>query len=307
MMYSIIIPVYKSQNIIAETITKTIDELKKCNVHFEIILINDGSPDNSWEVIKKLIQEYKEIKAINLIKNYGQHNAVLCGFEHAKGDYIITMDDDLQNPPSEIIHLINTIKDSDFDLVFGKFKEKKHANYRKLGSKVIGYLNEKVFDKPKDITLTNFRIIKKEVVSRVLEHKTSYPYIPGLLLMYASNIGNILVEHHDRSEGKSNYTFSKILNLVARLLLNYSSYPLRLLSTIGIAISFFSFLLGLIYLVKGFILGSEVQGWTTLVVLTSFLGGFIIILLGIIGEYLSRILEQISTSKSYHIKEIINE
>jgi glycosyltransferase involved in cell wall biosynthesis len=306
-MISIVIPVYKSSNIVSKTIEQTMNELKQYDFSYEILLVNDGSPDNSWEVIKKLALEFKEVKAINLVKNYGQHNAVLCGFEHAKGDYVITMDDDLQNPPSEIIHLINAIKDSEFDLVFGKFKEKKHASYRKIGSRVIGYLNEKVFDKPKDITLTNFRIIKKEVVKRVLEHKTSYPYIPGLLLMYASNIGNVLVEHHDRTEGKSNYTFSKIFSLVSRLLLNYSSYPLRLLSTIGIVISFFSFLLGSIYLIKGFLFGTEVQGWTTLVVLTSFLGGFIIVLLGIIGEYLSRILEQVSTNRSYHIKEVVDE
>lgn len=304
---SIVIPVYKSETIIAETVSKIFEATREHDFSIEILLVNDGSPDNSWNVIKKLAQTYEEVHAINLVKNYGQHNAVLCGFEYSTGDYVITMDDDLQNPPSEIIHLINKIRNSEYDLVFGRFKEKKHPLFRKIGSKIIGYLNEKVFNKPKNIVLTNFRIVKRDVILRVLEHKTAYPYIPGLLLMYASCVGNVLVEHHERTEGKSNYTLRKILNLVARLLLNYSSYPLRLLSSIGILISFFSFLIGSIYLIHGLLVGSSVHGWTTLVVLTSFLGGFIIALLGIIGEYLSRILEQISSGKSYYIKEIIYE
>jgi len=305
MLYSIIIPVYKSENIVTKTVQDTIRELSTLNINFEIILVNDGSPDNSWEVIKSLAESYKEVKALNLLKNYGQHNAVLCGFEFSAGEYIITMDDDLQNPPSEIIHLINKIKDSKYDLVFGKFREKKHALYRKWGSKLIGYLNFKVFNKPKGITLTNFRIIKREVIERVLQHKTGYPYIPGLLLMYSSEIANTMVEHHQRINGKSNYTIKKILGLIGRLLINYSSYPLRLLSTIGLIISGASFLIGLYYLSLGLVSGTQVQGWTTLVVLTSFLGGFIIALLGLIGEYLSRILDQLSSDRNYFVKEEI--
>ena len=303
--YSIVIPVYKSQNFVEKTITQLLSVIDKNNLNIEIILINDGSPDNSWEIIKKLANQHNSVIAINLVKNFGQHNAVLCGFEFAKGDYIITMDDDLQNPPSEILPLIDAVNKNDFDLVFGKFKKKKHATYRKFGSKLVGYLNYKVFNKPKDITLTNFRIIKREVIDRLLTYKTSYPYIPGLLLMHASSIGNIEVEHHDRFDGKSNYTFKKIVNLMSRLLINYSSYPLRLLGGIGIVISVISFLLGSIYLIKGLIYGTEVQGWTTLVVLTAFLGGFIIALLGVIGEYLTRILDQISSNRSYFVKEII--
>jgi len=306
MKISIVIPVYNSQNIVSETVEAILKEVKKNQLNIEIILVNDGSPDNSWFIIKQLAQKYKEVKSINLIKNFGQHNAVLCGFEHATGDYIITMDDDLQNPPSEIIHLVEKIqKNKELDLVFGKFREKKHANYRKFGSRLIGYLNEKVFNKPKHITLTNFRIIKKDVIKRVLGHNTAYPYIPGLLLMYATKMENVMVEHHERFDGKSNYTFKKIFSLMSNLLINYSSYPLKVLSTIGLIVSGLSFFVGLFFLISGIVGGVKVAGWTTLVVLVSFLGGFIIILLGLIGEYLSRILDQISNQKSYYIKEVI--
>lgn len=306
--FSIVIPVYNSENIITRTVEEVLSSTSKHNLNIEILLINDGSPDNSWNVIKELAKNHKELKSINLIKNFGQHNAVLCGFENATGDYVITMDDDLQNPPSEIIHLINKITENEnYDLVFGKFREKKHAGYRKLGSKLIGYLNEKIFDKPKDITLTNFRIAKKDLIDRVLQHNTAYPYIPGLLLMYSTNIANVMVEHHDRADGKSNYTFKKIFSLMSNLLINYSSYPLKVLSGIGFIVSSISFFIGLFFLILKFIGGAKVAGWTTLVVLVSFLGGFIIILLGLIGEYLSRILDQMSNNKSYYIKEMVNE
>ena len=305
MKYSIVIPVYKSEEIVSETINQLINVINKNQLKAEIILVNDGSPDNSWEVIKGLAKEYEIVRSINLVKNFGQHNAVLCGFEYAKGDFIITMDDDLQNPPSEIIPLIKKVKEDTFDLVFGKFKNKKHASHRKLGSKIISYLNYKVFDKPKEITLTNFRIIRKDVIERLLTYKTSYPYIPGMLLMFASKIGNVEVEHHERTLGKSNYNFRRIASLVSRLLINYSSYPLRLLSSIGLIISSVSFLIGLVYLLRGLLVGTNVEGWTTLVVLTAFLGGFIIALLGVIGEYLSRILDQLSSNKSYFVKEVI--
>jgi len=307
-LITIIIPVYNSEDIVFETIAQTLHEVAKNNLNIELILINDGSKDDSWSVIKKLAKDYKEVKSINLIKNYGQHTAVLCGFENAKGDYIITMDDDLQNPPSEIIHLVNKITvDAECDLVFGKFREKKHARYRKFGSMFVGYLNEKIFNKPKDITLTNFRIIKRSVIDRVLEHKTAYPYIPGLLLMYSTNIANVMVEHHNRLDGRSNYTFKKIFSLMSNLLINYSSYPLKILSFIGIIASGLSFFIGLFFLISEFISGTKVEGWTTIIVLVSFLGGFIIILLGVIGEYLSRILDQMSSNKSYYTKEIVNK
>ena len=307
MKISIVVPVYNSENIVSQTVEEIIKESEKSRLNFEIILVNDGSKDNSWSVIKNLALSHKQVKAINLIKNFGQHNAVLCGFQHATGDFVVTMDDDMQNPPSEIIKLINKIEEGDYDLVFGKFREKKHPFYRKLGSKLINYLNEKIFKKPKEITLTNFRIIRKDVIKRVLSHNTAYPYIPGLLLMYSTNIANVTVEHQERAEGKSNYTLKKIFSLMSNLLINYSSFPLKVLSTIGLIVSGISFFLGLYYLISGLIGGTQVPGWTTLVVLISFLGGFIIILLGLIGEYLSRILDQIANQKSYYIKEIIDE
>ncbi|HKR05714.1 MAG TPA: glycosyltransferase family 2 protein [Bacteroidia bacterium] len=305
MLYSIVIPVYNSEKIIEKTISKTIDFFNRNKLEFELILINDGSKDKVWQKLKTLAEQNKKIIAINFLKNYGQHTAVMCGITHGTGDYFITMDDDLQNPPEEIIKLIEKINEG-YDVVFGKFPVKHHGLARKIGSKIIGYLNSKIFNKPNHITLSNFRIFNKAVAERIKNFKTSYPYIPGLLLLHSSSIANVYTEHLPRESGKSNYSLFTIIKLVSRLLFNYSSYPLNLLASFGFIFSFFSFVAGAAYIIKSVFLGTNVQGWTTIVVLLSFLNGFIIIMLGVLGEYVARIMNQLSVGNSYHIQEIIN-
>lgn len=303
--YSIVIPVYRSEKVVGTTVDTILKLAKTEGFRVEIVLVNDGSPDNSWSVIEDLAQDHEAVIAINLLKNYGQHTAVYCGIAESKGDFIITMDDDMQNPPSELPKLIYKIHEG-YDLVFAEFAEKKHAGYRKLGTLLIGYLNKEIFGKPKELKLTNFRIFTKATAKRVLEYKTNYPYIPGLLLLNAGKMGNVMTEHHVREIGTSNYNLIRILQLVSRLLFNYSSYPLKLVSGSGIVISLLSFLAGLGYMFKALFAGVQVEGWTTLVVLLSFLCGFILIMLGVMGEYLARILNQQAVSKPYQIREIVN-
>lgn len=217
---------------------------------------------------------------------------------------MITMDDDLQNPPEELIKLINKIAEG-YDLVFGQFHQKMHAGVRKLGTRVIAHLNAQIFGKPKEIKLTNFRIFTRDTAQRLLSYKTNYPYIPGLLLLHASNMANVETEHHARLIGDSNYTLWRIIKLVSRLLFNYSSYPLKIASSVGTSISVLSFLLGLFFIFKALVIGSSVEGWTTIVVLVSFLSGFIIVMIGIIGEYLARIMNQLASDVPYQIREKI--
>lgn len=302
MKISIVIPVYKSELFVEKTVTEILTYLEKIPGMSEVILVDDGSPDNSWSVISRLAKEISNVRAIRLIKNYGQHTAVMCGVEHAKGDYIITMDDDLQNPPSEIVKLVDKIEEG-YDLVFAKFEEKKHASYRKLGTRVIDLLNKKIFNKPDNIVLTNFRIFTKTVAHRIVKYRVNEPYIPGLLLMHASKIANVLTKHAHRDSGQSNYSLGKIASLVSRLLFNYSSFPLKALSAIGAFIAIASFCWGTAAIVRQFFFGTSVQGWTTLVVLVSFLNGFVILLLGVLGEYVVRISKTISHDRPYHISE----
>lgn len=306
-LYSIVIPVYNSEKTIKSLVDRIIVFFKKNNLDFEIILINDHSNDKSWEKIKKITQEEENITAINFLKNYGQHNALFCGLKTAKGDYVITMDDDLQNPPEEIIHLINKINEG-YDSVFGKYKKRQHQDIiRLIGSKLIHSLINKIFNVPPGIAISSFRIISRNVVAGIINYKTNFPYITGLMFLFSGSTGNAEVEHCKREYGKSNYSAFRIIKHASKILLNYSSYPLIILCSVGIIISSISFLFGIFVLIKHFISGSSVPGWASLALLTSFLNGFIILMVGILSEYCSRILVELSSTQSYQIKEIIKK
>ena len=303
-LYSVVIPVFNSESVIGETVSRTRDFLTRNYYPHEIIHVNDGSRDGSWDVIKDLAQKYENVKAIDLLHNYGQHNANLCGFKHSTGDYVITMDDDLQNPPEEIAKLIGAVADGS-DLVLGEYVEKKHSFYRRLGSKFIAYINRKIFHSQKDLVLTNFRIIRRDVVDRVCSYKTRLPYIPGLVLLFSSKRKNVLVEHLPRKQGKSNYSMYRILKLVATILFNYSSLPLRFMAGFGFVVSALSLVLALYYFVVALLAGSNVPGWSTLVILLAFFNGILILLISVVGEYVVRLLRESGTSESYYIKDVV--
>ena len=197
--YSVVIPVYNSEKIIEETVRQVRDAFLSSGFEFEVILVNDGSKDDSWKTIASLASSFHEVVSINLLKNYGQHNANLCGFREASGDYIITMDDDLQNPPEEIGKLIETAQKG-YDLVIGRFESKKHSLYRRFGSRVVGWLNRTVFEVEDELILSNFRIIRRDVVDRVCRDQSVSPYIPGLVLKYSAHRCNVLVQHRPRAE-----------------------------------------------------------------------------------------------------------
>jgi len=298
---TVIIPVFNSQDIILETITSLVEHLNSIKQPYEIILVNDGSTDGSNIILNEIYNKFDNLKIINLLKNYGQHSAILCGMKFAEGNYIITMDDDLQNPPNEISKLYHKILEG-YDLVFAKFNNKMHPEYRKIGTKIIKLLNEIIFHKPKDIEITNFRIFKNDVAKRVLNHKSFDPYIPGLLLLYSSKIGNVTTEHKERTIGKSNYTLRKIFNLVSRLLFNYTTFPLNFIIIIGFIVSLLSLFLGLYFILKHILIGTSVPGWTSIAVLISFFTSIILMAFGVVGQYLIRIIKQNSNMEPYQIK-----
>jgi len=305
-LYSIVIPVYNSEAVVAETVALIRKFFLSQALRFEVILVNDGSRDESWSVISGLARNFPEIVAINLLKNYGQHHANICGFRETKGDYLITMDDDLQNPPEEIEKLIETVVNG-YDLVIGRFESKQHSLIRRVGSRFVGWLNRKIFDVKEDLTLTNFRIIRRDVVDRVCRDRSFSPYIPGLVLKYSAHRCNVLVRHQPRLVGSSNYTWRKILRLMATLLFNHSSIPLRYGSAFGFVVASVSFFLGAFYLLDALFNGTAAPGWATLVVLMSFFNGVLILLLSVIGEYLIRVLREIGSQSCYEISEVVRK
>ncbi len=299
-VYSVVIPVYNSEQLVGTTIDRVLEVFHAEGLDHEIILVNDGSSDGSWDVIAEKARTTPNVIALDLLKNYGQHHANMAGLRASSGDYVITVDDDLQNPPDQALLLIDEAMTGK-DVVFGEFDRKQAAGYRRLGSKLIGTINRRIFGQPPDLVVSNFRILRRDVVDRISASRTAHPYLTGQALMYSSRRSHVRVRHDQRPVGKSNYSLRRILHLVLTILFTYSSYPLRIGALLGFAMSFVSMVLGAFYLLSGVLGNTEVQGWTTLVVLVSVFNGFTIALLSMLGEYVVRTLDAVSNRESYHI------
>jgi glycosyltransferase involved in cell wall biosynthesis len=303
--YSIVIPVFNSEAVVGRTVQQIVEVFAGAGLTYQIVLVNDGSRDHSWEVIAGLAQRDPCIVALDLLRNYGQHYANLAGLREATGDYIITMDDDLQNPPDQALLLIDEAL-TGHDVVFGRFERKQAAGYRKLGSKLISMINRRVFAQPPGLAVSNFRVLRRDVVERISASHTAYPYMTGQALMYSHNPGDVLVRHDQRPVGKSNYSMVRILRLVFAILFSYSLFPLRAAALLGFVVAMLSFLLGAFYVVRSFFVHAHVHGWTTLVVLLSIFSGTIIMLLSMLGEYVVRTLNAVSSDQTYHIKQRVS-
>jgi glycosyltransferase involved in cell wall biosynthesis len=298
--YSLVVPVYNSVGIVGTTVDRIVEVFEGAGLDYELILVNDGSRDGSWDVIAGKARNNPKIIALDLLKNYGQHNANLAGFRESTGDYVITLDDDLQNPPDQALVLIDEAMTGK-DVVFGKFERKQAAGYRRIGSGMISQINRRVFNQPPDLAVSNFRILRRDVVERISASKTSYPYVTGQALLYSSNRSHVTVRHEPRSVGKSSYSLTRILRLVFTILFSYSSFPLRLMATAGFVVAALSFVIGGVYLIKGIFFGSDVEGWTSLIVLLAVFNGFTIGMLSMLGEYVVRTLNVVSASDTYHV------
>jgi len=305
---SIVIPCYNSEPSLSELNRRLNCSLQSLNITFEIIYVNDSSKDQTLNELKKLANNDAHIKVIDLMFNVGQFRALYCGFDIAEGKYVVTIDDDLQHPPEEIPKLYNAIKNNkDIDAVFGKYEEKKHSFFRNLGSSFIKLINEKVYGKPKDLTMSAFRIMRRELVETVLSHKTISPVIGAVILKSTNKIINVDVQHDKRKHGTSNYNLIKLIKATLDNVLNFSSLPLQTISIIGIIVSFISFLFSLFYLLRYFVTDVGIPGWTSIMVLLNFYAGLILISLGLIGEYLIRILMEVNGTPKYKIRKIYEQ
>lgn len=298
--YSIVVPVFNSVEVVGKTVDRIVSVFEDAGLSYELILVNDGSQDGSWEVIAQKARVNPRVTALYLLKNYGQHFANLAGFRESSGDYVITMDDDLQNPPDQALVLIDQAMHG-YDVVFGEFDRKRATGVRRLGSKAINMVNQRIFGQPTDLAVSNFRILRRDVVDRICRSRTAHPYITGQALLYSSNRANALVRHEPRAAGKSTYSTTRILRLVLTILFSYSSYPLRLGALVGFAIATLSFVIGGVYLVLGIFSEAQVEGWTSLVVLLAVFNGFTIALLSMLGEYVVRTLNAVSVNEIYHV------
>ncbi len=304
--YSVVIPVFNSRDIVAATVKDVIAHFEGRDEAFEIILVNDGGEDGSWEVIRDLASSDARVVAVRFLRNYGQHNANLAGFAEARGEWIVTMDDDGQNPPEEITHLVEAADAGGHDVVFGRFDRKKSSLSRALGTRLMGWMNRRIFGKPKDLAVTNFRLLHRDVVQRILDSGNTYPYITGQALLYSASPGNADVRHLARAGGQSTYSLRKIVSLVLRIMFSYSPAPLQLMAGLGAVVALSSFLIGAVYLIHGVVSDSQVEGWTTVVVLLAFLNGVAIAMLSMLGEYMVRTLRQVTDRRSYLVADKVD-
>jgi len=302
---SVVIPVYNSENTISdviEGITHTLRDKYK----FEIVLVNDNSRDNSLEVCKGICSKYSFVKLVSFSKNFGQHNALMAGFNYAKGQYVICMDDDLQNPPEEMLKLINTIKSGNYDVVFAKYDSLKEASFRRMGSKINDIMSKILTDKPDGLYMTSYFILRDFVKDEMIKYSGPYPYVAGLIFRITKNIGTADIKHEARKKGQSNYNLKKLLSLWVNGFTGFSVKPLRIATVAGGAFSFASFIYIIYIVLKKFLNPNVSIGWTSLMAGSVFFGGLQLLFLGIIGEYIGRIFLCINNKPQYVIKEKIN-
>ena len=301
--YSVVIPVYNSASIVGETIERTLAVFRHLGQSCEVVLVNDGSTDRAWQVLEEKALTHHNVVAINLLKNYGQHAAILCGFRQSSGDWVVTIDDDLQNPPEEIAQLIDGANRG-HDVVCGRFRQKHHPLYRRLASKIIGRLDRHVFHKPKGLALTNFRIVRRDVVDRIIGVPTAYPYIRGLMLLCSTNPADVWVEHQPRPGGGTSYTLTGLLSLVARIVFSYSTLPVRAVLACGVSLIFLSALVGLSLLVRVWTMPqSAITPWLWLFTFIALLSGVTITAVGIVAEYLVGLARQ--GRPHYHVQQVV--
>ncbi len=299
---SVCVPVYNSEQTLKELCGRLDQVLKPIADHYDLILIDDASKDRSWQVITELCKTNSRIKAIQLMRNFGQHNALMCGFRYAKGDYIVTIDDDLQILPEDIPKLIQKIQEG-YDVVYGSYETKKHHWFRNIGSSLVQYIYKKAFGLKNN--LTSFRIMRREIVEAAMAYELNFTFIDGLLAWYTQKIATIPVSHLPRQIGKSNYNINKLVNLSVNMLTNFSTVPLQAASILGIVFSLFGFLIGFYFFIKKIIFGTPVMGFTALVTLITFFSGVQLLSLGIIGEYIGRVHLNLNKKPQYMVRSTL--
>lgn len=304
-LYSIVVPVYNSTRSLL-VLAERVDSLFTQHVvdgHYEIIFVDDASPNpKTWETLKRLSEKEHSVVAIRLMRNFGQQAATLCGMKAAKGNFVITIDDDLQQNPDDIAKLVAM---SSHDIVIAQFKERKHAVSKVITSKMKGWFDSIILGKPWGLKLTSFRLLKKEVVEGMLTITTPHPFIPALMFYTTKDIVGVEMEHRPRSEGDSGYSFIALTRLFSNLLINNSSLLLRFVGLVGGLTSFFSIISSGYFVGKKLLWGIPVTGWTSTIVLILFFGGAILFSIGIIGEYLIRIIRGVERKPSYIIRETV--
>lgn len=304
-LLSFVIPCYCSQKTIAAVVWELVKIVgtRKDLFDYEIILVNDSSKDNTWEAICGLCEADPKIRGISFARNFGQHAAVMAGFAIAKGDLVVSLDDDGQTPVDELFSLVDKL-DEGYDIVFAKYIEQgKRPFFRRLGTSGKEAMNEIVLGKPRDLVFNSFFIARAFVIEEVLRYTNPYPYLGGLLYRTSTNAANAEVLHRKRMYGSSTYTFNKLVRLLLNELTSFSVKPLRIATVLGLAVSLIGFIFILVVIIRKIAMPHISAGWSSTVSILLFVSGIQMIMMGLIGEYVGRIYISLNKTPQYVIKE----
>lgn len=303
---SFVIPCYGSEKTVGSVIEE-IDEIvsKNKEYDYEVIAVNDHSPDNVWNILVDIAKKNKKVRLINLAKNMNRPGAIMAGLSKASGDYVIMMDDDGQCPMEKLWDLIKPLEDS-YDVSMAKYTKYKQSIFKSFGTFVNRKMTEIIIGKPKDLEFTNFIVMKKYIKDEIIKYKNPYPYFTGLLLRTTSNIINVEMEERKRISGSTTFTFKKMINLWMNGFTAFSIKPLRISTIVGFICSLLGFIYGVLLIIMKLIGSNITTGYSSIMASLLFIGGIVMLMLGIIGEYLGRIYISINNSPQYVIKETVN-
>ena len=304
---SFVIPCYRSENTISKVVDEVFFEMSKLSdaFDFEIILVNDCSPDNVWHVIQNLANSHPNIVGVDFSKNFGQHAALLSGYSFCHGDYVVSLDDDGQTPLESLKDLIDKLEEG-FDVVYAYYREIKQNPFRRFGSWMAKKMGEVMLNVPKDLKGSSFYIARKYIIDEMIKYKNAYPYIGGLVCRATRNATCIPTNHRNRLEGESGYSFRKLFFLWMNGFTAFSIKPLQASSFIGVFFAIIGMLYAVWIIIRKLFGITQVEGWSSIIALLLIIGGLVLLSLGLIGEYIGRIYICINNAPQYIIKEVVN-
>ena len=303
-LYSVVVPVYNSEHTLQELYTRLEKVFREViKEEFELILVDDGSKDRSFEVMQELRAKDNRVRIIQMARNFGQHPALLCGFAHVKGDFVVTMDDDLQHQPEELPKMINVMRErDDVDAIIASYEGRQHGFIRKLGTKFSVWATSKMLGKDPDLQITSYRLIRRFLVDAMVKTNTYLPQIGNLLVLTSNRIINVPVQHAARVYGKSGYSFKRLVKDLIYDITSHTAFPLLMVRNIGIASFLVSMVMAVYFLVRYFAFGVSVEGWTSLMMVMLAFFRLILLSIGIMGIYLMNILNEAKKMPHYVVR-----
>ena len=306
-LVSFVIPCYRSEKTVAGVTEEIRAAMAALDAYdYEIVLVNDCSPDGTYPVIRALAEGDRRITAIDLAKNFGQHAALMCGLRHAAGDCVVCLDDDGQTPADEVGKLLEKLEEG-YDVVYASYEQKQESGFRRFGSEVNRRMTEIMLSKPRELELTSYFAAKRFLIDEMLRYEHCYPYVMGLVLRSTKNICNVPVKHRARESGSSGYTLGKLLALWMNGFTSFSVKPLRISIWSGVILAVFGFVYALAAVIRYFTVHMAPLGWTTTTVLLLLVGGFILIMLGLVGEYVGRVFMCVNATPQYVEREVVKK